>query len=189
MLALVFFAAATFRSVSYLFILPIVRYFHEPKGLRKYPGFSPLSGFTDLRHIYLSACGYRSKDLYEAHRRAPILRTGPNSLSFGGTHAIKDIYSHSTPCLKDLNYVVLGESHVRMRAIMLASIKRSSRRLPSGTSNAGNLRSPDDGPAPQGHRCPLHDAPTTCKLRSHEGDDITRQPVRRDRPETRPFLL
>ncbi|RAK76866.1 uncharacterized protein BO72DRAFT_122388 [Aspergillus fijiensis CBS 313.89] len=114
MLALLFFAAARFCSVSYLFILPIVRYFHEPKGLRKHPGFSPLSGFTDLRHIYLSACGYRSKDLYEAHRRAPILRTGPNSLSFGDTHAIKDIYGHSTPCLKDLNYVVLGESHAHI---------------------------------------------------------------------------
>ncbi|PYI25846.1 hypothetical protein BP00DRAFT_451699 [Aspergillus indologenus CBS 114.80] len=60
------------RLLAYLFILPLVRYFHDLKGLRKYPVFSPPSGFTDLRHIYLSACGYRSKELYEAHRRAPI---------------------------------------------------------------------------------------------------------------------
>ncbi|RAH81023.1 putative cytochrome P450 [Aspergillus japonicus CBS 114.51] len=135
MLALVLFAAATFCSV----ILPIVRYFHDPKGLRKYPGFSPLSGFTDLRHIYLSACGYRSKELYEAHRHAPILRTGPNSLSFGDNQAIKDIYGHGTPCLKDLNYVVLGGSHTHLFDVVDKSDHARQRKTLSAAFAIKNL--------------------------------------------------
>ncbi|RAL15783.1 uncharacterized protein BO97DRAFT_440431 [Aspergillus homomorphus CBS 101889] len=60
----------------------------------------------------LQDCAWR--DLHEAHRQAPILRTGPNSLSFGDTQAIKDIYGHSTPCVKDLNDVILGGSHTHL---------------------------------------------------------------------------
>lgn len=87
-----------------------------PKGSRKYTNFSPLSGLTDLRHCYLSACGYRSKGIYEAHRQtqAPILRTGPNALSFGDVRAIHDIYGHGTRCIKDMNYTILGGTHTQL---------------------------------------------------------------------------
>ncbi|OOF99276.1 hypothetical protein ASPCADRAFT_42848 [Aspergillus carbonarius ITEM 5010] len=114
MLGLIVFAGAAVAGATYLLIFPLIRYIYDLKGLRKYPGFSPLSGLTDLRHVYLSACGYRSKDLYEAHHRAPILRTGPNALSFGNIEAIKDIYGHSTKCTKDLNYVILGGTHTHL---------------------------------------------------------------------------
>ncbi|OJJ77439.1 hypothetical protein ASPBRDRAFT_50319 [Aspergillus brasiliensis CBS 101740] len=114
MLGLLIFAGTTFAAATYAFVLPIFWYLYDPKGLRKYPGFSPLSGFTDLRHVYLSACGYRSRDLYKAHHRAPILRTGPNALSFGNVKAIPDIYGHGTKCVKDLNYLILGGTHTHL---------------------------------------------------------------------------
>ncbi|KAH8816521.1 hypothetical protein F5884DRAFT_852957 [Xylogone sp. PMI_703] len=106
-------AATACAAFSYLIIFPILYYFYDPKGLRKYPSYSFLSGFTDLRHCHLSAQGFRSRDLYEEHkkRKEPILRIGPNSLSFCDTRAIKDIYGHSTRCVKDPNYVVLSGAH------------------------------------------------------------------------------
>ncbi|KAF4785598.1 cytochrome P450 oxidoreductase [Colletotrichum scovillei] len=113
MLGLLALAGVAFAVVSYLVIRPIILYFYDPKGLRKYPNYSPLSPLTDLRHCYLSAQGFRSKELYETHKHTgfPILRTGPNALSFGDTRAIKDIYGHSTKCVKDNNYVVLSGTH------------------------------------------------------------------------------
>ncbi|KAL4963647.1 cytochrome P450 [Aspergillus stella-maris] len=94
-----------------LFVLPVFNYFRDRKGLRKYPGFSPWSGFTDMRHIWLTSGGYRSRDLYEAHKKSPILRTGPNALSFGDIRAVKDIYGHGTKVIKDLSYVLVSGSH------------------------------------------------------------------------------
>lgn len=105
---------AAIGAIIYITVLPVFNYFYDRKGLRKYPNFSPLSGLTNLRHVYLSSCGYRSRDLYEAHKKSPILRTGPNSLSFFHRDAIRDIYGHGTPCVKDLNYVILGGTHTHL---------------------------------------------------------------------------
>ena len=114
MFAVLTFGASALLAITYLFILPVFNYFRDIKGLRKYPGFSPWSGFTDLRHIWLTSGGYRSRDLYEAHKKSPILRIGPNALSFGDIRAVKDIYGHGTKCIKDLSYVVLSGSHRQM---------------------------------------------------------------------------
>ncbi|KAL5362000.1 putative cytochrome P450 [Aspergillus floccosus] len=118
MLAILLFSGTVLLAVTYAVILPLIYYFYDPKGLRKYPNFSPLSGLTDLRHVYLSACGYRSRDLYKAHQHAPILRTGPNSLSFGDIRAVRDIYGHGTKCIKDLNYVILGGTHTHLFGVV-----------------------------------------------------------------------
>ncbi|KAF7587194.1 hypothetical protein BBP40_007556 [Aspergillus hancockii] len=53
-------------------------------------------------------------DLYEAHKTTSILRIGPNSLSFGRIGAVKDIYGHSTPCIKDVKYAVLWGTHTHL---------------------------------------------------------------------------
>jgi cytochrome P450 len=103
-------AAAVFLT-GYCVIFPLASYFYDPKGLRKYPNYNFLSGITDLSYCYVSASGFRSRDLYEAHKRSPILRIGPNSLSFGDIRAIKDLYGHSTKCGKDLNYSVTSGTH------------------------------------------------------------------------------
>ncbi|KAI0478191.1 cytochrome P450 [Xylaria cf. heliscus] len=113
MLAAAIVVIAICIAVTYLLILPIIRYLIDAKGLRKYPNYSWLSPFTDFNYCYLSAQGFRSRDLYLAHKRTrqPILRIGPNSLSFCDSRAIRDIYGHSTPCTKDVKEDVLAGSH------------------------------------------------------------------------------
>ncbi|KAI1128030.1 cytochrome P450 [Nemania abortiva] len=113
MLGLATIAVAACVAIAYFAILPVIHYFIDAKGLRKYPSYSWLSPFTDFNYCYLSAQGFRSRDLYLAHKRTgqPILRIGPNSLSFCDYRAIKDIYGHSTPCTKDIKEDVLAGSH------------------------------------------------------------------------------
>ena len=113
MLGIAALAVVALVAISYLVIYPIAYCLYDPKGLRKYPNYSWLSPFTDLRHCYLSSQGFRSRDMAIAHRERgePILRIGPNSLSFLDSRAIKDIYGHTTKCIKDDNYVVLSGSH------------------------------------------------------------------------------
>lgn len=106
-LALVFVAF----TVVYFFLLPVITYLRDPKGLRRYPNFAPLAGVFDIPYCYLSACGFRSRDLTEAHKKHPVLRIGPNNLSFGHIDAIKAIYGHSTSCVKDLKYVITSGEH------------------------------------------------------------------------------
>lgn len=131
MLGLIALALILSYTFVYLIIWPIIRYFLDPKGLRKYPNFSPLSAFTDFRHCYLASQGFRSKDLYEEHTRGgePVLRIGPNSLSFCDTRAIKGIYGHSTRCLKDHSYAVLSGSHRQLFDVVDKNDHSRKRRL------------------------------------------------------------
>ncbi|KAL3462280.1 cytochrome P450 [Aspergillus heterothallicus] len=105
-------AIAAYIIVVWL-ILPVLNYFRDPKGLRKYRNLSLLSGITDLPYLHLNSQGFRSRSITEAHQRlnSPILRIGPNNLSFGDVKAVRDIYGHSTPCLKDLKYSITGGPH------------------------------------------------------------------------------
>lgn len=141
MLAFLGLAAVVAWLVSYLVVWPILHYFYDPKGLRKYPSYSPLSGFTDLRHCYLASQGSRSKDLYEEHKRRaePILRIGPNSLSFCDTRAIKGIYGHNTKCLKDENSRLLSGSHRNLFDVTDNSDHGRKRRLLSAAFAIKNL--------------------------------------------------
>lgn len=45
-------AVAALVVFPYLVVWPIVEYFRDPKGLRKYPNLNILSGVTDLSFIY-----------------------------------------------------------------------------------------------------------------------------------------
>jgi len=76
-------------SFLYLIVYPVVVYFLDPKGLRKYPNLNLVSGITDLGFIYESNKGFRSRALLDAHRKSPVVRIGPNSLSFSDISAIK----------------------------------------------------------------------------------------------------
>jgi benzoate 4-monooxygenase len=111
MLSTIVFSVVAVYSILFWLLLPIFKYFHDPKGLRKYPNHSFLSGITDIRYCYLSACGFRSRDLTKLHDKSPILRIGPNNLSFSGVDAIRDIYGHSTSCVKDLKYAITAGTH------------------------------------------------------------------------------
>lgn len=70
-------------------IYPLVIYFIDLKGLRRYPNMSFFSGVSDLPYMIESTRGVRSKNLVELHKRHPVIRIGPNSLSYGNVGAIK----------------------------------------------------------------------------------------------------
>lgn len=78
-----------FVSFSYFVVWPVVEYFRDPKGLRKYPNLNILSGITDLSFIYEAHKGFRSNALLKAHQKSPVVRIGPNSLSYSDISAIK----------------------------------------------------------------------------------------------------
>ncbi|KAM3422487.1 hypothetical protein BST61_g2834 [Cercospora zeina] len=70
--------------------LVIYRIFFHP--LAKYPG-PLLAKITDLYSTYHALRGDRHLDFYRIHEQyGPIVRFGPNSLSFNSNTALKDIY-------------------------------------------------------------------------------------------------
>lgn len=96
-----------------------IDYFRDPKALRRFPNFSTLSGITNIPYMVLSYKNFRSRKIYEQHAQGtPIIRTGPNSLSFSDMKAIKDIYGHSTQCTKDGQYVVQSGTHFHLADVV-----------------------------------------------------------------------
>lgn len=82
-------AVAALMVSLYFVVWPIVEYFRDSKGLRKYPNLNILSGVTDLSFIYEAHKGFRSNALLKAHKQSPVVRIGPNSLSYSDISAIK----------------------------------------------------------------------------------------------------
>lgn len=62
--------------------------------------------------------GSRSAHLTELHKVHPVIRVAPNTLSYGDVRAIKDIYGHNTPCLKDPSYVLFSGSHFHLADVI-----------------------------------------------------------------------
>ncbi|KAJ9664888.1 hypothetical protein H2201_004940 [Coniosporium apollinis] len=111
-------SVASLFLISYFIILPVVNYFRDPKGFRRYPALNAIAGFTDLGFMWEAQKGFRSKTLYEMHKKHPVIRIGPNSLSYGDVHAIKDIYGHSTKCTKDVFYEKLAGTHFHLADVV-----------------------------------------------------------------------
>lgn len=128
-------------TFSRLVLLPLFSYFLDRKGLRKYPNFSWLSPFTDLRHCYLSSHGSRSRDLTLEHvrRGEPILRIGPNAIAFNHPDAIKDIYGHRTKCLKDKKESILAGTHRNLFDVVDKTEHGHKRKLLSAAFAIKNL--------------------------------------------------
>lgn len=89
MFGALFASFVTFTLFSYFILKPVVDYFRDPKGLRRYPSLNRFSAFTDLAFIWEAHQGFRSKALLEIHKTHPVVRIGPNSLSYGDVKAIK----------------------------------------------------------------------------------------------------
>jgi hypothetical protein len=77
--------------LGYFILVPVVSYFRDPKGFRKFPAINAIAGFSDLGFMWEASKGFRSKTLNELHRTHDIVRIGPNSLSYGHVAAIKVI--------------------------------------------------------------------------------------------------
>ncbi|OQU96484.1 hypothetical protein CLAIMM_02561 [Cladophialophora immunda] len=128
-------AAALF---GYFVAWPLVEYFRDPKGvlldlddavyakveaddrtgLRKFPKMSMFSGISSVPMMILAHTGARSTYLTEMHKKHPVIRVAPNTLSYGDVRAIKDIYGHNTPCIKDPSYVLFSGSHFHLADVI-----------------------------------------------------------------------
>ncbi|KAL4807717.1 cytochrome P450 [Aspergillus unguis] len=99
-------------------LLPIATFLRDPKNLRQYPLFHPLSGISDFPFLLAAHSGFRSRTLARLHKTHPILRIGPNALSYGHPDAIKDIYGHGTACVKDKFYSETSGSHAHLADVV-----------------------------------------------------------------------
>lgn len=123
----------------YYLVIPITKYFRDPKGLRRYPNFYILSGFSDLPFVYEAHKGFRSRNLFEAHKKHPVLRVGPNSLSYADPRAIKDIYGHGTTCVKDQFYSELSGTHAHLADVVDKGDHARKRKILSSAYALKNL--------------------------------------------------
>ncbi|KAH6662722.1 putative cytochrome P450 [Halenospora varia] len=108
---------AVYVTVQFL-VIPIYQFFRDPKGLRRFPTLDRFAGFTNLSFMVEAHRGFRSKKLQSLHKTHPVIRTGPNSLSFGDAQAIKDIYGHNTRCVKDGQYIVTAGTHYHLADVI-----------------------------------------------------------------------
>lgn len=112
-----------------------------PQGLRRFPNFSPFSGISSIPFTILAHSGDRSRRLAKLHKDRPILRTGPNTLSFGTVRAIKDIYGHGTPCVKDESYALLAGTHYHLADVVDKGEHARKRKVLSSAYALKNLES------------------------------------------------
>ncbi|KAJ5652577.1 hypothetical protein N7507_010003 [Penicillium longicatenatum] len=131
--------ALTLAVLGYFLVAPVIKYFYDAKGLRKYPNFYALSGMSDLPFIYEAHRGFRSRNLFEAHKKHPVLRIGPNSLSYSDPNAIKDIYGHRTSCVKDLFYSETGGTHSHLADVVNKKDHARKRKVLSNAFAVKNL--------------------------------------------------
>lgn len=119
MYAIVAFGALVVIVGSWIVFGHVYQYFRDKHGLRRYPAMDVLAPFTNLAFMIESHKGFRSKRLQELHSQGyPVIRTGPNSLSYGDPRAIKEIYGHNSRCMKDKQYDVLSGSHTHLADVI-----------------------------------------------------------------------
>ncbi|KAH8199398.1 hypothetical protein TruAng_006442 [Truncatella angustata] len=134
-------AALLIFSVGFFVIYPLVAYFRDPKGLRRFSNFSPFAGITTIPFMILAHGGARSAHLAKLHQKEPVLRIGPNTLSFGSVRAIKDIYGHGTHCTKDESYILTASSHYHLADVVDKGEHARKRKVLSSAYALKNLES------------------------------------------------
>lgn len=108
-------------------------------GIRKFPNLSTLSGITNLPFLIVAHGGFRSKYLAKLHKKHPVLRIGPNALSFSDPRAIKYIYGHGTKCIKDESYVITASTHPHLADARDKAEHARKRKILSGAYALKNL--------------------------------------------------
>ncbi|KAK5129253.1 hypothetical protein LTR08_003718 [Meristemomyces frigidus] len=119
MYGLLFGAALLLSAVGWFVGYHVRDYFRDVKGLRRYPAMDPVAAFSNISFMYLAQRGFRSKRLQDLHAQGhPVIRTGPNSLSYSDPRAIRDIYGHNTKCIKDEQYSMTAGSHFHLADVV-----------------------------------------------------------------------
>ncbi|EYE97347.1 cytochrome P450 [Aspergillus ruber CBS 135680] len=128
-----------FASFIYFIVYPFAEYIRDPKGLRRYPNMTSFSGMSAIPFMILASRGFRSKELSEMHKKNPVIRTGPNTLSYGDVRAIKDIYGHGTKCIKDPSYIVTAGTHYHLADVIDRAEHSQKRKVLSSAYALKNL--------------------------------------------------
>lgn len=123
----------------WLCVAPLAIYLYDSKRLRRYPNQNFLSGLTSLAYVYERRHPFRTRELHPQHERHPILRTGPTVLSFRSVEAIKDIYGHGSPCLKDDVYKLITGDHPHILNVVDKDDHARKRRMLSNAFATRNL--------------------------------------------------
>ncbi|KAK3945111.1 cytochrome P450 [Diplogelasinospora grovesii] len=121
MLALL--GAASFGLVAIVVLWPVVEYLWDARGFRKYPVQNFLSGLTGL--------GYN----WEIGRKHSVVRTRPSAA------AVKDIYGHKSPLLKNEVYIALQENGRHLGNIISKSYHSDRRQLVASYYAPKNIES------------------------------------------------
>lgn len=130
--------AVTFTVL--FFLEPLARYVWDPKNLRRFHNQNLLSGITNFGYIIERCRGFRSKNLHRVHRQHPVVRVGPNSVSFSTPDAIRAIYGHSTACLKGDMYTAPAGPHASLLDVVDKSEHARKRQYMSHAFATRNLQ-------------------------------------------------
>ena len=115
---------------------PLLHYFRDEFGLRKYPGENLLSGISGLGHNWEVGRKHRlfhTKRLHDKLMKEPVIRVAPKWLSFGRSRAVQDIYGYNSPCRKAPIYDVLQGGGAHMNNITDKSAHSDRRRMVAAT--------------------------------------------------------
>lgn len=108
-------------------VTPVYDYLRDSKKLRRFPSVS-IAAFTEGWNLVHQICRTRTVAVHEAHLKyGPAVRVGPKHVSFATLDAIKDIYGHGTPALKDTFYGAFASTHLNVsdsREKVVHNVKR-----------------------------------------------------------------
>jgi cytochrome P450 len=135
-----FLAAAGLCLLFFLILTHIYSYLRDPKGLRRFPGMTTLAPFTNIPYMYYASQGRRFKVVHEAHKKyGPIVRVGPNSVSFNHVAGARDIYGHGSQVRKDAFYDVLSGTHRHLADVADRDEHSRKRRVLAGAYSQAGL--------------------------------------------------
>lgn len=123
----------TLLSPLFILITLLYTYLQDSKSLRKYPKQNWLSGLTPLSRGWEVAHKTPNQTHTQRHhetlKRHPVIRIGPNWLSFGRAQAAKDIYGYTSGCVKATPYDLLASGGANLNNISDKAIHSSRRRM------------------------------------------------------------
>jgi cytochrome P450 len=135
-------------ALTILFFKPICLYFYDPKQLRRFPNAHPFSGITNLWFAYEAFLGRRYLTLQKKHQglpaAKPVLRVGPNHLSFYSREAIKDIHGHGTLMEKGIHYDLLAGTYRHLADVVDRGEHTRKRKMLATAFSQGSLSKYDD---------------------------------------------
>jgi cytochrome P450 len=132
-----------------LILKPLYDYFRDPKYLRRFPNASHISGITNLWFVWEAWKGRRYLALQEKHENTPhgpkpVLRIGPNHLSFVEPQAIKDIHGHGTVMEKGWHYDLIAGSHRHLADVVDRSEHKRKRKVLAAAFSQSSVETYED---------------------------------------------